>query len=110
MELRLPGDQTVADVRPDDVVVALGHLVAGDYEFVALEGEIAWLQTADVPGGYVLERSFGGPEPEAQPSPLSADQVQAAFLAFLAGDVNCGLPWPEPAPVEPKKKRGFFRR
>lgn len=118
MELRLPdlasdpsGDLgSGGPLRPEQVVAALRHLVDGDVEFVGLEGDIAWIQTAEVPGGYVLERGFGGPVPEAQPAPLTADAVQSAFLAFLAGDVTCGLDWPEPPPAEPKKRRGFLRR
>jgi hypothetical protein len=107
--------QDTADIWPDveanEVVAALQQLFEGTIEYVGLIGDMSEVQTADAGGGYVLERDHFGTGFVRYPSNLTAEQVQAAFLAFHAGDRECGLDWGAAAQVEePKKKRGFFRR
>ncbi len=99
------------DVGPSDVTDALGQLYEGNFEYVGLNGEDGWIQTADTRGGYVFERSVSDDDVVQFPSVLSAEQVTDAFLRFLGGDIDAGLDW-EAAPVvaETKAKRGWFRR
>lgn len=100
-----------SDVSTEDVADALGQLFDGNFEYVGLEGEDGWIQTADAPGGYVFERSVSDDGVVAHPVTLSADEVRAAFLAFHGGDVDCGLDWSAaPAGAGPKPKKGWFRR
>ena len=100
------------DVNPAQVVEALARHFRGEIEYVGLNNDPEWIQVAQQRGGgYVFERSGRDGEDLFQyPSMLSAEQVQAAFLAYLGGDRDAGLPWPAEAPVAPKKKRGWFRR
>lgn len=138
MELRLPGSGTLGELlrgavtdiisdtgsyvstwrdtdrkydgaTPDDVAQAIAFLGEGSLEYVGLADTDAEIQAADVPGGFVLERLLDE-EFVPHPDTLSLDQLRAAFLAFLDGDVDCGLSWPEPPPKPEKKKRGLFRR
>lgn len=102
----------VDDVEPDLVAAAVDQLGAGHIEYLGLNDPVASLQAADAPGGgYVLERLLGsGSNWVAYPASLPIDDLRAAFLAFLAGDVNAGLSWPE-APVKTEQpKRGWFKR
>lgn len=131
MELRLPGGSGflddlldgsgrprverdnadfVVDPNPSEVAGVLGQLFEGCIEYVGLNGDVAWIQTADAGRGYILERNLGDDVVQF-PSVLTAEQVQAAFLAFHAGDVHCGLDWAAaPVVAEPKPKRGWFTR
>jgi len=107
--------QDTADIWPDveanEVVAALQQLFEGSIEYVGLIGDMSEIQTADEGGGYILGRDHFGAGFVRYPSILTAEQVQAAFLAFHTGDRDCGLSWAAAAPVEePKKKRSFFRR
>jgi hypothetical protein len=67
------------------------------------------IHAIDVPGGFVIERRLDE-DFIAYPETLSLDELRAAFLAFLEGDVDCGLTWPESEPKPEKHKRGWFRR
>ncbi len=101
----------LSDVSPQDVVDALGQLFGGNIEYVGLNGEYGWIQTADTRGGYVFERSVSDDGVVQFPAVLSSQQVQEAFAAFLAGDLDAGLDWAAaPVVAEPKPKRGWFRR
>lgn len=99
----------LANVQPHEVVEALGSMFRGNIEYVGLNDEVAWIQTAPEGHGYVFERS--GPDGGLVqfPSLLTAEQIQAAFLAFLAGDIDAGLSWPVAPAAAPKKKRWFGR-
>ena len=102
------GEVIIPDATPDQVNGALTLLFDGAIEYVGLHDGGTWIQTADVPGGYVVERSLDGGEVVGQPDPLSVTGVTAAFQTFLAGRVDAGLTWAEPEPPRPKK--GWFRR
>ncbi len=94
----------------EDVVDSLAQLFQGNFEFVGLNDKVAWIQTADAGrGGYVLELSTDGTALHQYPVALSPEQVQAAFLAFLRGDPNCGLVWTIEAPLvaTPRKRRWY---
>lgn len=137
MELRLPGSGTLRDliggaawdlltdpgdyvstqrdtarrydgVSPGEVAEAINLLGSGSLEYVGLIGDVAEIQAADVPGGYVIERSLGD-EFVAHSRTLDVDELRAAFLAFLDGDVDAGLgDWPEAPPQPERKKRRLF--
>lgn len=99
------------NVSAEDIVSVLQLMARGDLEYVGLNDDIAWIQTADTGGGYVFERNLDGDTLEQFPSTLSIEQVTTAFLAFFHGDPNCGLVWPIGAPVvETKPKRRWFGR
>lgn len=101
----------LSDVAAQDVVDALGQLYEGNFEFVGLESEDGWVQTADTRGGYFFERSVADDDVVRFPSVLSAEQLTDAFLRFYEGDVDAGLDWTAaPVVAETKPKRGWFRR
>jgi hypothetical protein len=112
---RPPSQRDTADhydnVSDEDVVHVLQMMAGGELEYVGLNDDIAWIQTADAGQGYVFERNLDGDTLEQFPYALTIDQVTAAFLAFLHGDLNCGLVWPVGTPVvETKPKRRWFGR
>lgn len=138
MELRLPGSGTLGEfvkgaiidhitdvgdnisqtrdtdrkfhgATPEDVVHAVDLLAERSVEYIGLVDVEAEIQAIDVPGGFSIERSLGE-EFVAYPATLSHEELRAAFLAFHAGDVDCGLTWPEPPPKPERTKRGWFRR
>ena len=96
-------------VQPDQVSAAIDALGAGHVEFVGLDDDVASIQAADMPGGYVLQRSLDGGDWVDQPGPLTLEQLRAAFLSVLGGDVDGGLAWAV-AEENPKQKKGWFRR
>jgi hypothetical protein len=109
--LREDSADIVADASAEDVTDALAQLFAGNFEFVGLNGDDVWIQTADLGGGYVFERAVSDDGPVPHPETLSADQLQDAFLRFHAGDVDAGLDWAAASTVsERKPTRGRFRR
>ena len=99
----------LANVRPNELVDALGSMFRGELEYVGLNDDIAWIQSAQEGDGFVLERSGPDGGLVQYPQLLSAEQVQAAFLAFLSGNLDAGLQWPAAPPAPPKKKRWFSR-
>ena len=134
MELRLPGSGTLGEfvrgaivggltpdtyigdtgqtfyaVTPDDVLTAIDLVASRQMEFVGLaEGDIE-IQAVDVPGGFFLQRLLTD-EFVSYPGTLALDELRAAFLAFLGGDIDCGLTWAEPPPAPERTRRGLFRR
>jgi hypothetical protein len=98
----------IPDATPEQVNQMLTLLFDGSIEYVGLQDDTAWIQTAEAPGGYVVERKLAGSAIVAHPDPLTAPWIASVFQTFLAGNVDGGLTWAE-APPEPKKK-GWFRR
>jgi hypothetical protein len=102
-------DRSYYSVTPKDVVSAIDLVASRSIEYVGLVDGDVEIQAGDVPGGFEFSRILGG-EFMGYPTTLSLDETRAAFLAFLDGDVDCGLRWPEPSSAPERKKRGLFRR
>lgn len=102
-------DRKFAGASAEDVIHAVGLLAERQVEYIGLIDQGVQIQAIDVPGGFSIERSLGD-EFVAHPATLSHDELRAAFLAFHAGDIDCGLTWPEPPPKPERTKRGWFRR
>jgi hypothetical protein len=95
-------------VTPQDVADAIDLVAVRAMEFVGLADDGVEIQATGVAGASTIQRYLSD-EFIPHPITLRLDELRAAFLGFLDGDIDGGLARPEQA-AKPEKKRGVSGR